>query len=125
MSEMLTGIALSVVGVAIFLLSGVPTAILVEPVLASITVWEILDVLANILAPLIGALIAVIVWLHRRVSQLEEAQMQHKTSLYGLNDDKLASGVTEEMQQLRKDFEEFKQSFDERFDERYEEEKDD
>ena len=117
MSEIVTGTILSVVGVILLLISGVPAVFFVEPVLASLTVWEILDVLANILAPAIGALIAIIVWLHRRIKRLEEAQTQHEVSLYGVNNDQLASGVTTEIQQMREEFEQLKDSFNERMDE--------
>ena len=117
MSEIVAGIVLSTAGIILSLLSAVPAVFSIEPVLASITVWEILDILANILAPLIGALIAIIVWLHRRITRLEEAQTQHEASLYGLNNDQLASGVTKEIQKLKEYFNELEERFDERIDE--------
>lgn len=116
MADVLIGIALSAVGAITFFLTGIPLLFIAEPTLAGITLWEILDVLTNIVAPLVGALIAVIIWLHRRVSSLEEAKSQQEASLYGIQGDTLSKGVTAELRQLRNELEDFRNNFDERLD---------
>ena len=116
MADILIGIGLSVVGAITFLLTGVPLLFIAEPTIAAITLWEILDVLTNIVAPLVGALIAVIIWLHRRVSSLEEAKSQQEASLYGIQGDTLSKGVTAELRQLRVELEDFREDFDKRLD---------
>lgn len=68
---------------------------------SSIGISDILSMASNIVAPLVGALAAVIVWLHRRVRELEKEQHTQGSSLYGTDSDSLNEGVIAEVQSVK------------------------
>lgn len=80
---------------------------------SSIGISEILSIASNILAPLIGALAAVVVWLHRRITRLEQQQKTQQQSLYGSESDALNQGVIEEVRDMKLDIEQVKLAVEE------------
>jgi hypothetical protein len=66
-----------------------------------------------LVAPLIGSLSAVIVWLHKRLEKLEEAQSVQRISLYGAENDDLNEGLTTEVKEVQLKLEELRLHLDE------------
>ncbi len=65
------------------------------------SVIDILSTASALVAPLIGSLFAVIVWLHKRLEKLEEAQSVQRISLYGAENDDLNEGLTAEVKDIQ------------------------
>jgi len=105
--QLATVIAVCLVGVVGAVLGSVPFAIAVDPTLTVTTVLQSLEVASILLVPIVGAIVTVIVWLHRRLKTLEEARQKQQASLYGIKGDTLATGVTEEIRSLRSELQEF------------------
>jgi len=61
--------------------------------LSAVTVWEALSLLSNVVAPVVGAVIAVIIWLHKRINELENGQSNVESSVFGSKNDALNNGV--------------------------------
>lgn len=83
------------------------------PLQSGIDWANILSILSNLLAPFIGAIAALILWIHRRINRLEEQQEIHKNSLYGSESDALNEGVIFEVKELKIDIEELSLRIDE------------
>lgn len=74
---------------------------------------DILSLVSALVAPLIGSLAAVIVWIHKRLEKLEEAQSVQRISLYGAEKDKLSEGLTGEVKEVQLKLEELRLHLDE------------
>jgi hypothetical protein len=83
---------------------------------SSVGISDILSIASNIVAPLVGALAAVIVWLHRRVRELEREQHTQGSSLYGTDSDSLNDGVITEVQLMREELSEMQERLEELYD---------
>jgi hypothetical protein len=83
---------------------------------SSVGISDILSIASNIVAPLVGALAAVIVWLHRRVRELEREQHTQGSSLYGTDSDSLNDGVIAEVQLMREELSEMQERLEELYD---------
>lgn len=92
----------------------VPINMLLESSVSAGTAIDFLDTASAIVAPLLGALATVIIWLHRRIKELEEQKERQHASLYGIQGDTLAKGVTDELRQLREEIHGFQESMDNR-----------
>lgn len=77
------------------------------------SVIDILSIASALVAPLIGSLSAVIVWLHKRLEKLEEAQSVQRISLYGAENDDLNEGLTTEVKEVQLKLEELRLHLDE------------
>jgi len=81
--------------------------------LAGVTIWEALGLLSNIIAPLVGALVAVIIWLHKRLNELEDAQDDVENSVFGSDRDALNEGVLIQVRNLNGRLDEIRQKISE------------
>lgn len=113
--QSLTGVIVALFGAGVSILLGVPAHMFIE-IVATAGILEPLNALSNILAPVVGALATVIVWLHRRVANLEKAQKRHHRTLYGRDEDYLSDGVTKEIYALSEETTDFREELRERFD---------
>lgn len=75
-------------------------AILLEALAASPWVVDLLGLLSDIVAPVVTALIGFVVWMHKRVAELEESEVRHDNSLYGTESDQLQKGVIREVKKV-------------------------
>lgn len=91
-------------------LSGTPLA--VAP-LATVGAWEALGLLSNLIVPLVGALVAVVLWIHRRLNVIEEEQSDVDRSLFGNERDHLNEGVLVEVRNINRRLERLQQDIDE------------
>jgi len=82
-------------------------------VIVQTSVIDILSIASALVAPLIGSLSAVIVWLHKRLEKLEEAQSVQRISLYGAENDDLNEGLTTEVKEVQLKLEELRLHLDE------------
>lgn len=110
-----TALLFSLTGLLGFFVVGVPAVSTMDVVLST-GIWQSLDVISNILAPIIGAITTVVVWIHKRVSKLEEKQLDHEATLYGRENDYLSDGVTKEIYKVSGEMEEFREELRDRFD---------
>lgn len=78
----------------------VDIAIEIAVIATSSPIWELTSLLSDIFAPLVTAVIGLIVWLHRRVTLLEESKIRHTNSLYGTESDQLQRGVIREVKKV-------------------------
>lgn len=116
MKNTLTGVAILLAAVAAVLSGNAP---LDQLVLAStsdgsnISIWETLGVISNILAPLFGAVITVIVWMHRRLNRIEDDLNALDTSVYGNERNELNAGVLGEIGDINRRLDKIQESLDE------------
>lgn len=73
-----------------------------------------LDALAKLMAPVLTASIALLVWMHRRISAIEDSQQEQEATLYGINGDTLAKGTTTEIRQLREEIRDMNDSLEDK-----------
>lgn len=85
--------------ISVALVTGVDPLIQLQTEATGLT--ELLSILSDIVAPLLSAVIAILVWLHKRIKRLERGQAQLNTSMYGEEKDSLNEGVTKTLQDLR------------------------
>ncbi len=111
MKELSTGIMIGLATIAA-ILSGAPITETVTP-LSTVGIWETLNLLSNVVAPIVGALITVMIWFHRRVNVIEESQNELDSSLFGSERDALNEGVIIEVRKMRKEVQELQESIDE------------
>jgi len=113
MKELTTGLMIGLATIAA-LISGAPLTEFTAAVpLATIGVWETLGILSHIIPPVVGALLTVIVWLHRRLAQIEKDQDELDKSVFGNEKDALNEGVILEVRRMNKRLENLQDSIDE------------
>lgn len=94
MKEIATGLMIVIAGLIALVTGSVPiefAALSAET--SNVSIWEALGALSNIVAPLLGALIAMMVWIHGRLNDLEEKQKELGTSVFGSEKDALNEGA--------------------------------
>ncbi|AGM11367.1 hypothetical protein M199_gp037 [Halogranum tailed virus 1] len=111
MKHIALGIMIGLAGI-IAALSGASLGVAATP-LAAVGVWEALGLLSNVIAPIVGALIAVIVWIHKRLNDLEEAQDDLDRSVFGNEKDALNEGVLIEVRNVNRRLDTLQESIDE------------
>lgn len=99
MKELTTGIMIGLATIAA-LISGAPIGVDAFVPLATVGVWETLGILSHIIPPVVGALLTVIVWLHRRLAQIEQDQNELDKSVFGNDRDALNEGVILEVRRM-------------------------
>ena len=99
MKQIVLGLMIGLAGI-IAALSGASLGVATP--LAAIGVWEALGLLSNVIAPIVGALIAVIVWIHKRLNSLEESQDSLDSSVFGNERDALNEGVLIEVRNINR-----------------------
>ena len=111
MKELSTGIMIGLATIAA-ILSGAPIAETVTP-LSTVGIWETLNLMSNVVAPVVGALNTVMIWFHRLVNEIENSQNELDSSLFGSERDALNEGVIIEVRKMRKEVQELQESIDE------------
>jgi membrane-bound ClpP family serine protease len=106
MKEATIGIMIGLATIAA-IISGNPMtgATMIAP-LVSISVWESLAILSHILPPIVGAVLTIILWIHRRLSYIEKEQEQLGKSVFGNERDALNEGVIREVREMSEQLEE-------------------
>lgn len=99
MKELTTGIMIGLATIAA-LISGAPIGVDAFVPLATVGVWETLGILSHVIPPVVGALLTVIVWLHRRLAQIEQDQNELDKSVFGNDRDALNEGVILEVRRM-------------------------
>jgi len=56
--------------------------------------------LSHAVAPAIGGVVAIVIWLHRRLNQLEQSNEDLDTSVFGNDRDALNEGVLNEVRNI-------------------------
>lgn len=125
MKQIILGLMIGLAGITALVSGGTPLA-LVAP-LATITFWEALGVISNLIVPIVGAIITVVIWLHRRLEQIEEDTQEVSSSVFGSEKDALNQGVLRSVQDLKERVDRMRNSVDriDRRVERLEEKEDD
>lgn len=75
--------------------------------------WNVLNFLSQIVPPIVGALITVIIWLHRRLKEIERRQTSIEKSVFGSEKDALNEGAIAEIKQVSEQVEQVQQTMDE------------
>lgn len=109
MKHIALGLMIGLAGI-IAVLSGAPLAL--TP-LTTVGAWEALGLLSNLIVPLVGALVAVVLWIHRRLNTIEDEQADMDTSLFGNERDHLNEGVLVEVRNINRQLERLQQDIDE------------
>jgi hypothetical protein len=99
MKELTAGIMVALATIAA-LISGAPINVGAIVPLATISVWETLGILSHVIPPVVGALLTIIVWLHRRLAQIEQDQNELDKSVFGNDKDALNEGVILEVRRM-------------------------
>lgn len=86
-------------------------------IFGGIGISDILSIVSVIIAPIIGSLITLMVWLHRRIQRLERQQRRQNDSLYGREADVLSVGVIKNVQELTDRVDELEDSVEDQSDE--------
>lgn len=109
LKEVAVGVVIVIAG-AVTMLSGGSLAVATP--LASVGLWETLSLLSNVIAPVVGAMIAVIVWLHKRINDLEDEQKDLDRSVFGNDRDELNEGVIKEVRNINEKLDRLQESVD-------------
>lgn len=80
---------------------------------SSTGLWDVLNFLSQIVPPIIGAIITVIIWLHRRLRELEHRQKTIEKSVFGSDKDALNKGAIAEIKQVSEQVEQVQKTMDE------------
>lgn len=80
--------------------------------LQAVGLWEALSALSNIIAPILGAIVAFVIWLHKRIERLEDESNQQRRSLYGNEDDAMQSGIIKEVLSIKESVDTIKNTVD-------------
>lgn len=112
MKELTTGIMIGLATIAA-LISGAPIGVDAFVPLATVGVWETLGILSHIIPPVVGALLTVIVWLHRRLAQIEQDQNELDKSVFGNDRDALNEGVILEVRRMNDRLDELQSAIEE------------
>lgn len=112
MKELTTGIMIGLATIAA-LISGAPIGVDAFVPLATIGVWETLGILSHVIPPVVGALLTVIVWLHRRLAQIEQDQNELDKSVFGNDRDALNEGVILEVRRMNDRLDELQSAIEE------------
>lgn len=72
---------------------------------ALVSFFDALNLLSQAVAPVVGALIASIIWIHNRLTALEQGQKSLDSSVFGQKRNELSQGVTGEVDELRREIE--------------------
>lgn len=65
-----------------------------------VSIFDALNVISQVVAPVVGALIAAVIWIHNRLTTLEEGQRSLDSSVFGQKRNDLSNGVTGEVNDL-------------------------
>lgn len=112
MKELTTGIMIGLATIAA-LISGAPIGVDAFVPLATVGVWETLGILSHVIPPVVGALLTVIVWLHRRLAQIEQDQNELDKSVFGNDRDALNEGVILEVRRMNDRLDELQSAIEE------------
>jgi len=112
MKELTAGIMVALATIAA-LISGAPISVGTVVPLATIGVWETLGILSHVIPPVVGALLTVIVWLHRRLAQIEQDQNELDKSVFGSERDALNEGVILEVRRMNDRLDELQSAIEE------------
>jgi len=74
--------------------------------------WNVLNFLSQIIPPIVGALITVIIWLHRRLKEIEKRQTSIEKSVFGSDRDALNEGAIAEIKQVSEQVEQVQETMD-------------
>jgi hypothetical protein len=75
--------------------------------------WDVLNFLSQIVPPILGAIITVIIWLHRRLKEIEQRQTSIEKSVFGSDRDALNEGAIAEIKQVSEQVEQVQETMDE------------
>lgn len=75
--------------------------------------WDVLNFLSQIVPPIIGAIITVIIWLHRRLKEIEQRQTSIEKSVFGSDKDALNEGAIAEIKQVSEQVEQVQETIEE------------
>lgn len=75
--------------------------------------WDVLNFLSQIVPPIIGAIITVIIWLHRRLKEIEQRQTSIEKSVFGSDRDALNEGAIAEIKQVSEQVEQVQETIEE------------
>lgn len=88
--------------------------LLILPLQESTTgLWDVLNFLSQIVPPIIGAIITVIIWLHRRLKEIEQRQTSIEKSVFGSDRDALNEGAIAEIKQVSEQVEQVQETIEE------------
>jgi len=91
---------IGIMGLVTAALGSTPFTILQTSPGSSISAWEALGILSHAVAPAIGGVVAIVIWLHRRLNQLEQSNEDLDTSVFGNDRDALNEGVLNEVRNI-------------------------
>lgn len=104
-------IGILIIGAALTAATG-PAALPFVLPLQSVGLWEALSALSNIIAPILGAIVAFVIWLHKRIEALEDQASQQRRSLYGNEDDGMQRGIINEVINIKDSVDNIKDQVD-------------
>jgi len=100
-----------ITGTPLFELTELPIILPLQE--SSTGLWDVLNFLSQIVPPIIGAIITVIIWLHRRLKELEHRQKTIEKSVFGSDKDALNKGAIVEIKQVSEQVEQVQETMDE------------
>jgi hypothetical protein len=100
-----------ITGTPLFELTELPIILPLQE--SSTGLWDVLNFLSQIVPPIIGAIITVIIWLHRRLKELEHRQKTIEKSVFGSDKDALNKGAIAEIKQVSEQVEQVQETMDE------------
>lgn len=111
----------ALIGLAVIftVLTGIPLFEITEflvilPLQENITgLWDVLNFLSQIVPPILGAIITVIIWLHRRLKEIEQRQTSIEKSVFGSDRDALNEGAIAEIKQVSEQVEQVQETIEE------------
>jgi hypothetical protein len=80
---------------------------------SSTGLWDVLNFLSQIVPPILGAIITVIIWLHRRLKEIEQRQNNIEKSVFGSDRDALNEGAIAEIKQVSEQVEQVQETIEE------------
>jgi hypothetical protein len=91
---------IGIMGLVTAALGSTPFAVAQVAPAQSVGIWEALGILSHAVAPAIGGMAAVVIWLHRRLNHLERSNEDLDTSVFGNDRDALNEGVLNEVRHI-------------------------
>ena len=76
---------------------------IIETVLLLLLTADIIGIAADYILFIAAGLISLIVWFHKRLSEIEKNNTEKSASLYGAEKDKLNKGIIHEVDTLREE----------------------
>lgn len=112
MKNTIAGVAVALAGIVAAGVLGIPIEPSAVMQSGNVGFWDVLGALSNVLAPVVGAIASVVVWIHRRLTDLEEQQDELENSMFGGERNVLNQGVLIEVRNINHQLEEIQETLE-------------